>query len=167
MQKWKMSAVICACCLMTGCVIPGSERTITPSPKAGASTSVAPRGGQEQELLQRVNSFRASQGRSALSFSPVLAQVAQSHANEMAARGVLSHTGANGSTVGTRARRAGYGWCLVAENIAQGQQSLAEAMVSWETSPGHRANLLNAGLKDVGLGRNGDYWAMVFAAPGC
>ena len=85
----------------------------------------------------------------------------------MAARGVLSHTGANGSTVGTRVRSAGYGWCRVAENIAQGQQSLAEAMASWESSPGHRANLLNPGLQDVGLGRNGDYWAMVFAAPGC
>ena len=63
----------------------------------------------------------------------------------------------------------GYGWRTWAENAAAGQQTAAEVMNSWMNSAGHRANILNGAMVDIGLaaavGSNGvTYWVMVLAA---
>ena len=55
----------------------------------------------------------------------------------------------------------------VAENIAEGQQSVAEVMNSWLNSPGHRANLLNPNYTSIGVGvyvseDNIPYWGQRF-----
>ncbi len=165
----RMSWIMClsVLCSLVGCVVPIVVPTgSSPAASAGDSNAI-PRTSQELAVLAQVNAFRAGQGRSALAFSPVLTQVAQAHSDDMARRGVLSHQGANGSSVGDRARSAGYGWCRIAENIAQGQKDLAQAMDAWKRSAAHRDNLLNRGLRDVGLGQNGDYWTLVLGAPGC
>jgi uncharacterized protein YkwD len=39
----------------------------------------------------------------------------------------------------------------VAENIAMGQRSSTEAVQSWMSSPGHRANILDASYTRIGV----------------
>ena len=63
----------------------------------------------------------------------------------------------------------GYGWTTWAENAAAGQQTPADVMNSWMNSAGHRANILNGSMIDIGVaaaaGSNGvTYWVMVLAA---
>jgi len=122
---------------------------------------------QAAEVLAAVNAFRASQGRAALSYAPLLGDVAMRHAQDMAARALLSHEGSDGSTAAQRATRAGYGWCRIAENVAFGQKDLPSVMTAWQNSPGHRRNLLDPNMVEVGLGRVGNYWTMMLGAPGC
>ena len=38
------------------------------------------------------------------------------------------------------------------ENIAKGQRTPAEVMTGWMNSPGHKANILNCGFKNIGVG---------------
>ena len=115
-----------------------------------------------REVAERANAFRKSKGLAPLAISPVLEAVADGHARDMAARGYFSHKGKDGSTVGRRAKRKGYRYCLIAENIAQGQNSPAAVMKSWSASPGHRANMMQPKMREIGVARApGDTWVMV------
>ena len=115
-----------------------------------------------------IGAFRAEAGLAPLDWSPALQAAAEAHAADLARRRVLSHQGGDGSSAGDRARRAGYGWCLVAENLAWGQRDLAEVMQGWAGSPGHRANLLAEAAQQFGLARaQGHFWVLVIARPGC
>ncbi|HEY6736420.1 MAG TPA: CAP domain-containing protein [Candidatus Saccharimonadia bacterium] len=58
----------------------------------------------------------------------------------------------------------GYGGQCFGENIAMGQKTPREVFVAWMNSAGHRANILNANYRDLGVaelaGPNGPLWAM-------
>lgn len=115
-----------------------------------------------------VNDARAQAGRVDLALSPALTDAAVAHARDLAQTGRFSHVGSNGSSVGHRVRRQGYGFCFVAENIAKGQGSLDAVLKGWMTSEGHRRNMLAKQARDFGLVRGpGDLWVMVLGASGC
>lgn len=115
-----------------------------------------------------INGLRAGSGLPPLAYSAGLEQAAQAHAGDMARKGFFSHTGSGGSSLGTRLKRAGYGWCAAAENIAKGQPGLAEAMASWQASRGHRRNMLSREVTEFAVARGaGNIWVMVLARPGC
>jgi uncharacterized protein YkwD len=48
------------------------------------------------------------------------------------------------------------------ENIAHGQTTAKEVMTDWMNSPGHRANIMNANFKQLGVGKVGTYWTQQF-----
>ena len=114
-----------------------------------------------REVAAATNAFRAEHGLAPLAVSPVLEAVAEAHGRDMAAKGFFDHRGSDGSSVVRRAKRQGYRFCLVAENIAKGQRSPAEAMRSWTGSAGHRSNMLQPDLREIGVIRTGDIWVMV------
>lgn len=136
-----------------------------------------------QAILARVNAARAS-GRTCgtqayppsapLSWDPELGQAALAHSRDMAARRYFSHKAKDGSTAAERARRAGYQWQRVGENIAFGQRTPEEAVAGWLDSPGHCANIMNPGFTEMGAAygmasehRAGlIYWTQVFGRPG-
>lgn len=118
--------------------------------------------------LSVVNTLRADVGQGALTYSTHLEALAQTHANDMSSKGFFSHTGSDGSQLGDRARRAGYGFCFVAENIAKGQRSASEAMDGWIESRGHLRNMLDHRATEMGLAQApGAIWVMVLGRPGC
>ena len=130
--------------------------------------SVAPPAHAADELTaaaEAVNAFRAQNGLPGLSLQPQLNQAAQGWSSYMAQTGTLSHTGPSGS-FGDRIAATGYRACAGAENIAQGfGMTGSQAVQGWISSPPHRANLLNAQVRDMGLGSsqaaNGAvYWTL-------
>lgn len=124
--------------------------------------------GADSAALQALNTYRSGEGRAPVAYSTELEAAAQSHALDMARSGFFDHTGSDGSSVAQRVSRLGYGWCIVAENIAKGQQSLSEVMQAWADSPGHKRNMLSTEVTEFALVEEGDYiWVMVLAAPGC
>lgn len=134
----------------------------------GLACWALPLGAAEPEALSRVNRLRRAAGRAALRWSPLLAGVAQAHADDMARNRFFSHGGSDGSSVGDRVARAGYGWCAVAENIARGQRDLDSVIRGWQGSPGHRRNMLSGEMAEIGLARGPrDTWVMVLARRGC
>ena len=115
---------------------------------------------------QIINDIRKDKRRKPVRYSTQLEGVAKAHADEMASKGYFSHTGANGSTVGSRTTAQGYKWCFVAENIAQGQRSLEQVMAGWGSSKGHYKNIIHKKAREFGLARGaGNTWVMVLAAP--
>lgn len=123
-----------------------------------------------QQMLVELNRIRSAHGLGALNLDPDLDAAAQGHADDMARRGLLSHTGSDGSDAGDRILRVGYRYREYAENISQGNADVASAVQSWMNSPGHRANILLPGVRDLGVGfaqgqptgnYPGLYWVMV------
>lgn len=134
-------------------------------PGATTTAAVTADNAQFKVLLNQV---RAANGAPAAEFSAQLAVAAQAHANDLLSNNMFSHTGSNGSSVGTRARAAGFAWRAIGENIAQGQTSEASVMASWTGSPGHHANNISRNFNQFGLGKAGSgsqtRWVLVLGA---
>ncbi|HPD29603.1 MAG TPA: CAP domain-containing protein [Phycisphaerae bacterium] len=141
-------------------------------PGAGASGYCEPIGtpdtSTQQQMLNALNNYRLANGLGILMYSDSLEQAAQAHAQDMHARNFFDHTNPDGKTSFDRAVAAGF--CsplMVGENIAYGQQSVADVQAGWEGSPGHNANMLHTGYAFVGMGHyvsflGEHYWVQVF-----
>jgi uncharacterized protein YkwD len=123
-------------------------------------------------VIELINAERAKVGLSALSGQSQLGSAAQLHSADMACNNYFSHTGLDGSEIGSRVQRQGYNWSSVGENIAAGYSSPANVVAGWMNSPGHKANILGASYTEIGIGYAfsndndyGSYWTAVFASP--
>jgi len=124
-------------------------------------------------LLQLVNDVRqkgCTCGTTVMpSVTPVtwndqLAKAAFDHAHDMNANNYFSHTGLNGSTAGQRITAAGYQWRSYGENLAKGYTSEQAVMTGWLGSEGHCKNIMGASFREMGAGRDGNYWAQEFGS---
>jgi uncharacterized protein YkwD len=88
----------------------------------------------EQRVVEQTNAERARHGLPPLVIDQRLVQSARAHTAWM-----------------TRTRRLQHTSRPVAENIAMGQQSAQEAVRSWMSSSGHRANILSRGHRRIGV----------------
>ena len=145
-----------------------------PGPNPADCTMTA----EEQSMLDAVNSFRAQARTCGASIYPAAAPLAWNcklelaaltHSMDMANNNFFSHTGSNGSTVGTRVTDVGYSWSTVGENIAAGYASVSSVMQGWINSPGHCANMMTSNFQDLGSAKvsnassqYGVYWTQVF-----
>lgn len=158
-----VGAVAVACTQPQG-VEPGGSPAPVASPAAPTGWVAA--------MLASVNTQRAANGAAAVSLCGTLANAAQAHSEDQAARRTMSHVGGDGSTLAQRANRAGYlGWTALGENVAAGYPDVASVMAGWMGSAGHRANLLNTKFTHAGfgyaVGSNGTpYWTQVFGRSG-
>jgi uncharacterized protein YkwD len=148
---------------------PPSSAAASPSPQPAppADTGVA---AFEAEVLAIVNSERTAVGCSGLTVDSRLAAAARAHSTDMATRDYFSHTTPEGVTFDQRITNAGYRWSRVAENIAYGQRNPAAVMEAWMRSTGHRENILNCRLTQIGVGLaydpdNRPYWTQDFGTP--
>lgn len=67
---------------------------------------------------------------------------------------------------------AGYSGGLIGENIAAGQDGVDKVVDGWLASPGHCANLMNPGYRELGAAYATDpksdagiYWTAMFGSP--
>jgi uncharacterized protein YkwD len=106
-----------------------------------------------------LNQQRAAAGAQPLRESPQLTFASAGYSRQMVAQAFFAHEAPDGSTLVERLTTTGYiqagnAWS-VGENIGWGQSQLStpRAMVAaWMNSPGHRANILDRGFEEIGLG---------------
>jgi uncharacterized protein YkwD len=102
-----------------------------------------------------INAQRARNGEPALTQNPMLQQAATFHSLDMAKRKYFEHADPDGEQPDARIVHAGYPPILVGENLAWGElgESTPANIVSlWMKSPGHRANVLERGYREIGIG---------------
>ena len=141
----------------------------------GACAATVPQGSvstfafDKRAALASVNAFRSEHGLRPLALNAHLTEVAEDQSAAMAARDKMDHDVAG--ALPARMRKAGYAWSTTAENIGRSYRDYPAAMAGWVQSPGHRANLLNPAMTEIGLGAARDatigrnYWTQTFAAP--
>ncbi len=132
----------------------GAKIPVRPWPATATCPLPARSATDGPRVVALLNAERAKAGLGPLSLSPALGAVAHAYACEIAGRGGdIGHVGSDGSTLRERVQRGGVTASTVAENNAAGQTSATEVVAAWMASPHHRANMLRAGVTDVGLGQ--------------
>jgi hypothetical protein len=132
----------------------------------GASLDAA-----EQDLIGRINVFRASRGVPTLAVSDTLAAAAKWMSVDMGTRNYFAHTSLDGRSPTQRMADAGYPafgtW--TGEDLAAGFTTTAEVLDGWINSPAHYAILVNPQYHAIGVGRSytagssyGWYWTADF-----
>jgi uncharacterized protein YkwD len=144
----------------------------SPAGPSGAEAATPASAGAASDLASLTNAERRQAGLPPLVVSQSLMRAAQLQADQMASMGQMAHSlpGARYPEPQDRLAAVGYRWQAYAENVAYGQGSPASAMSSWMGSSGHRANILNRGLTEIGAAvANGSdgrpYWVQVFGTP--
>ena len=122
----------------------------------------------EREILELTNKEREKEGLNPLVWNDTLAKTAKAHSMDMVERGFFSHDNPDGKTPFDRMRAEGINYRAAAENIAAGQATPEKAIAEWMNSEGHRRNILNPDLKELGVGlarggKYGIYWTQNFA----
>ncbi|AHL76330.1 hypothetical protein CH92_15025 [Stutzerimonas stutzeri] len=132
-------------------------------------------------VLEQVNRARAEPRRCGsqrfdaappLTWNQQLGETSLAHSQDMAKRDYFSHQGHDQSLAGDRARRQGYHWQRIGENIAAGHGSAEQAVSGWLASPGHCQNIMNPGFTEMGAAYATNpqsaatiYWTQVFGTP--
>lgn len=142
------------------------------TPAATADTSLA-----AERIVEATNAFRRESDLGALALEAKLAAAARDFVQFMARTGKFAHD-ADGRTPPQRARRHGYDYCMVAENIGYlfrtrgfTADELARGLVEgWKRSSGHRKNLLDREATEtavaVARAKDGRYYAVqLFGRP--
>jgi hypothetical protein len=83
-------------------------------------------------IIDRTNEFRKEQGRATVESSTRLTRAAEYFAGYMAKNDRYGH-GADGQRPADRARKHGYNYCIIAENIAYDYNSAGFTTEGWET----------------------------------
>jgi len=119
----------------------------------------------EQEVIRLTNEERAAGGCGPLTNNDMLHAAALGHSVDMAENDYFSHTSRDASKMVDRVERQGYRWRSLAENIAAGYRSAAAVVEGWMNSSGHRDNIMNCGLTEIGVGFHNYYWTQNFGTP--
>lgn len=130
--------------------------TSPPPPSATpAGCSYSGNASFENQVVNLINQERQNHGLSPLSQHASLRTAARRHSQDMACNDHFSHTGTDGSTLGSRLSSAGYSYTWAAENIAaSSSQSFSPGAVvnRWMNSPGHKKNILSGKAQHIGVG---------------
>lgn len=170
------SFLLPALVILAACAEPGAAPD-TPGPNdvqataPGRAVCMKTSGQENHSGASATNNLRRNAGLPPVRANMLLAEVAADHACDMAQRGRMTHKGSATSGPGSRVKAAGYAPTVTAENIAAGPFSLPRVLHEWNSSAGHRNNILIPQVQDYGIGQavaadgRTRFWAAVYAAP--
>ena len=118
----------------------------------------------EAEVIRLTNVQRANYGLAPLQSNWELSRVARYKSQDMHDNNYFSHTSPVYGDPFKMIRDFGISFRTAGENIAKGYTTPQAVVNDWMNSSGHRANILNAGFTQIGVGyvANGNYWTQMF-----
>ena len=129
--------------------VPAAPPPPPPPPRAWTDATYA------QALLAAVNDARGRAGLAALSYDGRLATAASRYAYHLLTTGTFSHTGADGSTLNSRVRAAGFNdntWLGEVIAMSEGRPDPSVLVRLWMDSPSHKAQILSSNFVIGGPG---------------
>ncbi|MEK7583160.1 MAG: CAP domain-containing protein [Patescibacteria group bacterium] len=115
-------------------------------PESGFLALIAP-----DALTRSANAARQDTQSPVLITNPLLTKAAQLKANDMATKSYFAHTSPAGVTPWYWLDQVGYRYSSAGENLAVDFIDSSDVHQAWMNSPGHRANILNAGYTEIGI----------------
>ena len=118
----------------------------------------------EAEVIRLVNDIRKQNGLSPLTANWELSRVARYKSQDMVDNRYFAHNSPTYGTPFEMIRAFGLSFRTAGENIAYGYATPQKVVDGWMNSSGHRANILNASYKQIGVGyvAKGNYWTQMF-----
>ena len=158
-SRGRIAAVLLVAGISQFAILPAQAAPRGGCENADSRADQAPYAQLGRATLCLVNRERRRRGLRALRADRRLALAASRHADDMVRHSYFAHDSRSGARFTSRIVRAGYlrrvaRW-RTGENIAwgAGRSSAARRVVrAWMNSSGHRANILNGGFRDLGVG---------------
>jgi uncharacterized protein YkwD len=135
-------------------IAPGTAVAAAGCPNATANPNDITLSEATAATLCLLNQQRRAHGLRAFKDNSRLDLASQRHASDMARRKYFAHGDFVGRIKATRYLQNARGYAI-GENIAWGSWDMANPasiVDGWMHSPGHRANILNGGFHEIGLG---------------
>lgn len=128
---------------------------------------------QSAFLVDLANEDRIDQQVSTLTVNPILVEVAQRKANDMAAKGYFAHTSPEGKTPWFWFQDVGYTYVYAGENLAVNFTESIDVHNAWIASPTHKKNILDQRFTEIGIataegvyrGRKATFVVQMFGKP--
>nr|WP_174733696.1 SafA/ExsA family spore coat assembly protein [Mesobacillus harenae] len=139
-------------------IYPGQKVTI---PAMRGTTSI------EVQVIQLTNQERSKNGLKPLASNWELSRVARYKSADMRDKNYFAHNSPTYGDPFQMMKSFGITYRRAAENIAAGQRTPQEVVQAWMNSPGHRKNILDPNLTQIGVGyvkggSYGHYWTQMF-----
>jgi uncharacterized protein YkwD len=156
---WTVAAALLAAVAVTSAA--------TAAPTAVRAAGVTRVAALETDVLSQLNAIRVQHGLVPLKLSATLGKVATAHSVQMGELGYFKHESADGGVFWKRIERVypskGSRYWAVGENLLWSSPDVDApgAMKLWMASPEHRANILTAKWREIGVSA-----VKVAAAPG-
>ncbi|MDQ3099546.1 MAG: CAP domain-containing protein [bacterium] len=103
------------------------------------------------DVIAQTNDERGKAGLSKLQRNGPLTVAAQLKGSDMLAKGYWAHISPDGKEPWFWIAQAGYSYNRAGENLAKDFRDTISVTNAWMASPGHRANILNANYKEIGV----------------
>lgn len=118
----------------------------------------------EAEVVRLVNDIRRQNGLKPLTENWELSRVARYKSQDMLDNRYFAHNSPTYGTPFQMMKSFGLSFRIAGENIAKGYASPQAVVNGWMNSSGHRANILNTGYTQIGVGyvAQGHYWTQMF-----
>jgi uncharacterized protein YkwD len=147
-----LSVLACVAALASIAAVAAPAATSTPTRRDASLL------GLESGVLQKLNAIRERHGLVPLRANTRLGAAAVQHSLEMATDGYFQHDSFDGTSFFDRVAQwyssRGYGYWSVGENLLWSSPTVdpGQALTMWMHSPEHRANILNARWREIGVG---------------
>ncbi|HEY0828138.1 MAG TPA: CAP domain-containing protein [Bacilli bacterium] len=122
-----------------------------PQPSIPKQTGVPQLSADEQQMVNLVNAARTKEGLTALKVNLELSRVARFKSQDMIDNNYFSHQSPAYGSPFEMMKNFGITYSSAGENIAC-NQSVEAAHEALMNSPGHRANIMNKGFTEIGIG---------------
>ena len=142
---------------------PAASSTETPAVPV-QSSDTATLSAYEQEVITLTNQYRVQYGLAPLSADTHLSEIARLKSQDMHDKGYFDHNSPTYGTPFEMMKQFGVNYRYAGENIAMGYRTAKSVVEGWMSSPGHRANILNANFTKIGVGyvADGNYYTQMF-----
>ena len=167
-MKPRLTRIVMTAGLLTVAIVPSANAASPKTSSAHAARACAGANriptsatlqGAARSTLCLLNAQRAAHGLRRLHPNRALRHSARRYARSLVINRFFSHVAPNGQTLRARMSRSGYlrdanGWAY-GENLAWGagiRATPARIVAAWMASPGHRANILSARWRHIGIG---------------
>ncbi|WP_371925880.1 CAP domain-containing protein [Halobacillus sp. A5] len=117
-----------------------------------------------EQVVELTNEAREEQGLEPLELNEEVSEVAQEKSEDMAENDYFSHTSPTYGSPFDMLQEFDVDYNTAAENIAAGQRTPEEVVDGWLNSSGHRKNIMNENMTEIGIGyeENGHHWTQMF-----
>ncbi|WP_079528856.1 CAP domain-containing protein [Halobacillus hunanensis] len=121
-------------------------------------------GAFQEQVVQLTNQARKKNGLKPLKINSELSKVAKKKSTDMAKNNYFAHISPTYGSPIQMLKQFGIEFNYAAENIAVGQKTPDEVVQDWLDSPGHRKNIMNEQVTQIGVGytEEGQHWTQLF-----
>ncbi len=118
----------------------------------------------ETKVVELTNVERSKAGLKPFKTNNELSKVSRIKSQDMTDKNYFDHNSPTYGSPFDMMKKFGISYKTAAENIAKGQKTPEEVVKAWMNSSGHRANILNSNLDQIGVGfdSRSNAWTQMF-----